>query len=255
VDGLIAVTLLTISAGLTLLAPGGVDRPTWLLLSTVAFLGAAKIVMLGTRTAARLRWAIVLPLAAGSAASHTPLAHGAQWLVRNGSALLAQPFTSGPLTVRYGGQLMVVPDGVLPGVALAGAVLTLFLAGLGCFGLTRRLVVELVPGVLAVASAGVLSVVAMLAAGRAFGPAMVQIAWLPMVSGVVLAATVAIVVWGWSRATAAPEPAPHHHLPRWRFAAAVLAAVAVALGAHALPALAVAGPVPVVAPLNEGSHR
>jgi hypothetical protein len=161
--------------------------------------------------------------------------------------LLAEPFT--------GSRPLGVPDDALPGVALAGAVLSLFLAGLGCFGFGRRLVVELVPALLAVGSAAVLSVVAALATGRAFGPEALRIAALPVVSAVVLAATVAVVVWGWSRATAAPEPAPHHHLPRWRLAAAALAAAAVALGAHALPALATAAPASVVAPLQEGTDR
>ncbi|WP_432824896.1 glycosyltransferase [Dactylosporangium sp. CA-092794] len=122
VDGLIATALLLAAGTLTALAPPGGATSGWTLLGFVSFLAAATVLLLGTRTAARLRWALVLPLLAIDGATPDPVADALRGL---------------------GGAPAWI------------ALLCLLLAALSCFGPTRR-------GALGVATAlPVLTVVAL----------------------------------------------------------------------------------------------
>ncbi|HTJ36342.1 MAG TPA: glycosyltransferase family 2 protein [Dactylosporangium sp.] len=123
VDGLIATALLLTAGALTALAPPGDASSTWALLAVVSYLAAATVLLLGTRTAARLRWALVLPLLAIDEAAP---ASAAEALHRLGGA----PFST--------------------------ALLCLMLAALSCYGLTRRFVIGIgisLPALVAVALA------------------------------------------------------------------------------------------------------
>jgi hypothetical protein len=142
VDGLIATVLLLTACTLTALAPAqaGVDRgwaglrgaaahssfglATWVLLAMVSYLAGATVLLLGTRTAARLRWALVLPLVAVDEASPTELAR-----------------TLGPVG----------------GAPALNALLCLLLAGLSCYGLNLRLLVRVAIAFPAVALVGYLA--------------------------------------------------------------------------------------------------
>ncbi|GAA2588938.1 hypothetical protein GCM10010435_79290 [Winogradskya consettensis] len=80
VDGLLSVGCLVSASALLLLAPAP-DRLTWLLPASLFYLAGAAILLLGTRTAARLRWALLLPLVSiadlGLAANDAPAVLGA----------------------------------------------------------------------------------------------------------------------------------------------------------------------------------
>jgi putative flippase GtrA len=107
VDALIAATLLLTAVTLTALAPPGDATSTWTLLAVVSYLAAATVLLLGTRTAARLRWALVLPLLAIDEATPAPAAAAVH---------------------------------LLGGAPFYTALLCLMLAALSRYGLTRRFV-------------------------------------------------------------------------------------------------------------------
>jgi putative flippase GtrA len=247
VDGLIGTALLTVAVTLTVLAPGGAtQRSTWLLLAAVGYLGAAATMLLGTRTAARLRWALVLPLVAMDSATRTPLEALADRVVRTGAGLLAGPLTTGldpvVLSVRHAGAVLVLPGSAVPGVALSGGLLCLLIAGLCCFGLRRQLVGRLGLAALAMTTVAVLVVVAALLTGRLFGAGALRVAAVPAIGDVLLAGTVAVLVWRWSRATAELEPASRHYVPPWRLVTVILIGVAALLGVATWAALSPAAP-------------
>jgi putative flippase GtrA len=80
VDGLIAATLLLTAGTLAALAPDRNGTSTWVLLAMVSFLAGATVLLLGTRTAARLRWTLVLPLVAVDEATAPAAAEALQRL-------------------------------------------------------------------------------------------------------------------------------------------------------------------------------
>lgn len=258
VDALIAAVLLACAGALTAVAQD--RRPAssgFLLLATVAYLAAATTLLLGTRTAARLRWALVLPLLAADGVLPSGLRGALDRIVRAGAALLTQPHDGGldttSLTLWHGGRLLALPGSALPGAALAGALACVFLAGLSCFGATTRLVIGFTRAALGLTAVAILSVVGAMLAGRLFGPDILRIALLPAIADLALASTVAVIVWRWSRTVFVPRVLPHHHLPhhhlpRGRLAVAVLTLAAVVLGLRVAPDLSMVRPhVPFVA--------
>ncbi|GAA2619915.1 hypothetical protein GCM10010399_58770 [Dactylosporangium fulvum] len=244
VDGLIAAGLLGTAGALTVFAPDGVATSGWLLLAAVAFLGGATVLLLGTRAAARLRWALVLPLVA-VVASAPALRHVGVSAVMNGAAFVSAPFTDrvgpGGLAVRYAGQHLVLTESAVPAAALPGALLSVLLAGLSCFGATRRLLAKVLIASAAVVATAVLGLVCVLLAGRWFGPGAFRVATVTVALDLVLAAAIAAFAWRWSRAVAAPRTGERHYVPRARLAVAALTLVAAGLGGSAL--------VPVTAPV------
>jgi putative flippase GtrA len=147
VDGLIATALLLTAGTLTALAPAGDPTSTWSMLAMVSYLAAATVLLLGTRTAARLRWALMLPLLAVDEA--TP-------------AQAVDALRS------------------LGGAPCYTALVCLMLAALSCSGLTRRFAVSIaisVPTVVAVALATRLLGGTPLAFDVALGLAVAAFAW------------------------------------------------------------------------------
>ncbi|WP_432993157.1 glycosyltransferase [Dactylosporangium sp. CA-233914] len=241
VDGLIATGLLVSAAALTGLAPDGATAPTWLLLAAVAYLAAAVVLLLGTRAAFRLRSALLLPLVA--AGTPTPaMQHAGHWVLVNGAALVSAPFADrldeASLSVRYAGQQLVLPASATPAVALLSAVLSLLLAGLCCFGMTRRLLTRALVAVAAVIATAIIGLACALLVGRLFGPDAFRAVTVTGALDAVLAATIAVFVWRWSRTVATPQAGKRHYVPRGRLAVAALALIAVGLGGFTLPASA-----------------
>ena len=238
VDGLLATGFLGSATVLLLLMPESAPI-SWLVPAALAYLAGAAVLLVGTRTAARMRWALLLPVVAlVSLPPAAAAANGAlRWLV----ALLGQP--AGPtadsrgLSTSYGGTELVLPEGRMPGPALLGAALCLVVCA---FVLARPWRAVLGVAVLFAVSAA--SVLATLLIGRLFGPEAFRIAALPVVADLLLASAVAVLVsrWAGRPATDEPEPAPvpaRLHLPRARFALAMLVVVAALLGLYGLPAL------------------
>jgi hypothetical protein len=250
VDALIAGMLLVAAVVLTAVAP---DRPSssFLLAVSVAFLAAATTLLLGTRTATRLRWALLLPMVAAGLATPTPLDRAGIRLVDSGAALLSLPFGgrlgSASLTVRHANEVLVVTAGPVAGTALVGTLMCLFVAGLCCFGPRPALLLRVAPAAATATVVAILSVVVAMLAGHLLGPEAFRVAQLPAVADLALATTVVIVVWRWSRRVRSSEPVKGHYLPRTRLAVVALVVVAVALGVQALPHLAVVVPRPTVA--------
>nr|BFE58879.1 hypothetical protein GCM10020063_034050 [Dactylosporangium thailandense] len=208
VDGLIATVLLVAAvtlAGLTPAKPGvgalelgleasaeksSIGLATWATLAMVCYLAGATVLLLGTRTAARLRWALVLPLLAANEAAPAGLAR------------------------------LLGPVGGAPALS---AVLCLMLAGLSCYGLSRRLLVRAPIAVAAVALVGAL---AGLLDRRP-----------PATSDLALTLTVAGFTFAWLRDVAMPRADGVHYVPRGRLALAALTVVALALGFPGSPLL------------------
>ncbi|MEV6923360.1 polyprenol monophosphomannose synthase [Dactylosporangium sp. NPDC051485] len=238
VDGLLATFLLMMAAVLTVIAPDDASSSAFALLATAAYLAGATVLLLGTRAAARLRWALVLPLVALDVPMPA-VQHAGDRLIRGGAALISAPFAgrldATSLFVRHAGQTLVLPESAVPATALPGAVLCLALAGLCCFGATRRLLARVLVASGVVTAVAVLGLAGTLLAGRLLGPGAFRVAVVPGVLDVVLAVTIAIFVWRWSRAVAPPPPTERRYVPRGRRAALALVVMAAALGGPALP--------------------
>lgn len=257
VDVLIAAVLLVCAGALTAIAQD--RRPAssaFLLLATIAYLAAATTLLLGTRTAARLRWALILPLLAADGVVPSGLQGAVGRIVRGGAALVTQPHDLGldttSLTLWHDGRLLALPGSAVPGAALAGALACVFLAGLSCFGLTARLLIRVAWASMVLTAVAIFSVVGAMVAGRLFGPEILRVALLPAIADLALAATVAVTAWHWSRGVFVPRALPRHHLPRGRLAVVVLALAAVALGLRVSPELSMVRPhVPFVALVDD----
>jgi putative flippase GtrA len=237
VDGLIAAGLLGTAAALTMLAPDGATPRAWLLLAAVAYLAGATVLLLGTRAAARLRWALILPLVAVVTPT-AALRDVGGWMVVNGAALLSAPFAdrldAGALSVRHGGQPLVLVEAAAPAAALLGALLSVLLAGLCCFGATLRFLTRALVAWAAVLAAAVIGLICALLAGRLFGPDAFRAVTAPGALDLMPAVTIAIFAWRWSRTVAAPRADRRRYVPRGRLAAVALALGAAGLGGSAL---------------------
>ncbi|WP_238008493.1 glycosyltransferase [Dactylosporangium sp. AC04546] len=237
VDGLIAAGLLGTAAALTVIGRDHAAPSAWQLLGAIAFLAGATVLLLGTRTAARLRWVLALPLVASL--TPTPaMRDTGEWVLVNGAAVVSAPFAdrldTGALWVRYGGQPLVLSEAATPATVLPGALLSVLLAALCCSGATRRLLTRTLVAWAVVIATAVLGLVCALLVGRLFGPAAFRAATATGAPDVLLAATIAIFAWRWSRPATAPPAGGRHYLPRGRLAAAALALVAAGLGGSAL---------------------
>ncbi|GIE75674.1 hypothetical protein Aph02nite_16240 [Actinoplanes philippinensis] len=227
VDGLLATVFLTAGVTLLLLMPAD----AWLVPAALSFLAGAAILLVGTRTVARLRWALLLPLlaiAGVAPAVGAPVDAGIRAVV----TLLGRPAgptsSGGGLVTEYHGQELLLPAQQLPGLALAGAVVCLLISAFVLSGATRQALTRGVVGSLTVTAVTVGAVLVVLLTGRLFGPAAFDVARLPVLTDAVLAITVAVVVTRWSPAPA-PVTAVRQYLPRGRFALAALVAMAVIL--------------------------
>ncbi|MEU8659033.1 glycosyltransferase [Actinoplanes philippinensis] len=232
VDGLLATVFLTAGATLLLLMPADV----WLVPAALSFLAGAAILLVGTRTVARLRWALLLPLlaiAGVAPAVGPPVDAGIRAVV----TLLGRPAgptsSGGGLVTTHQGTShqvaeLLLPAQQLPGLALAGGIASLLISAVVLFGPTGRALARGAVASLALAAVTVGSVLTVLLTGRLFGPAVFDVARLPVFTDAVLALTVAIVVTRWSPAPA-PVTAVRQYLPRGRFALAALVAMAVVL--------------------------
>jgi putative flippase GtrA len=242
-DLLIAGFLLAATVGLVAVAPRGTVSGS-LLLASVCFLGAGVVLLLGTRTAGRLRWAMVLPVVAIDAATPAPLEHAATWVLRQGVAAVSLPFSDeldgSRLAVRYDGRSLAVPDAAMSPVPLMVAALCLILAGLSFLPL-RRLVV-----ILRVTAAAVGALVLAMAAGRLFGPQAMRVALTPLVMQAAVAVTVVAIVWRWSSVRVLPRVNGRYYMPRGRIAAVVLLVAAILLGLASPAALTGSYPAPRV---------
>ncbi|HEX5594514.1 MAG TPA: glycosyltransferase family 2 protein [Micromonosporaceae bacterium] len=256
VDLLIAAVLLVSAGAMTTMEPDLRQVSSgWLLLATVAYLAAAAVLLLGTRTAARLRWVLILPLVSADGVLPSGVSEAAGRLVRAGVGLLSQPSDAGlhaaSLALWHRGQLLILPEAAVPGGAVTGALACLFLAALACFGLNIRLLVRFASAAAVLVGAAILCGVAAVLVGRLFGTESLRVALLPAFFDVVLAATVAMVAWRWSREVIIPRAQPRHYLPRGRLALVALALAAVPLGLRALPGLSMVRPhIPFVAEFN-----
>jgi hypothetical protein len=249
VDILVAGGLLVAAIVLTTIAPGARPSLSYLLAISIAFLGAATTLLLGTRTATRLRWALLLPAVAAVPLTSAPLGRAGVRLVDAGAALFGVPpserLTSVSLTVRHGGQVLVLATG--PGTALVGTIVCLIVAGLCCFGPRPAQLIRLLLAAVGAAAVASLTIAATVLAGGFLGPEAFRIAQLPAVADLALATTAAVVVRRWSRQGGARQPVKRHYVPRTRLAIVALVAVAASLGVPALPKLAMVVPRPTVA--------
>lgn len=227
VDGLLATVFLTAGATLLLLMPAG----GWLLPAALSFLAGAAILLVGTRTVARLRWALLLPLVAVAVAVPA-LRESVDAGIRAVVTLLGRPAgptsSGGGLVTAHQGTDLLLPAQQLPGLALAGGVACLLIVAAVRFGPTGRALARGAVASLVLAAVTVGTVLAVMLTGRLFGPAAFEVARLPVVTDAVLALTVAVVVTRWSPRSA-PAGAVRQYLPRGRFALAALLAMAVVL--------------------------
>ncbi|MEV0898505.1 glycosyltransferase family 2 protein [Actinoplanes sp. NPDC049802] len=232
VDGLLAAVLLTVSGTLLALKPS----PGWLVPAALAFLGGAAILLAGTRTVARLRWALLLPLLAIGGVSPAVVDSGLREVV----TLLGRPAgptsSDGGLVTDYRGTELLLPASQLPGLALAGGAACLVISALVIFGRRWRALSRAATAVAVLAAATVGAVLVVLLVGRLFGPGAFRIAALPVFTDLLLAGVVAVTVARWSPDRApVPARAGRQHLPRGRFVLVALLAVAVLLSAQTLP--------------------
>jgi putative flippase GtrA len=249
VDVLIAAMLLGVAVVLTAMTPdSGPTASALLLAAGVAYLAAATTLLLGTRTAARLRWVLPLPMVAAAAVTPDLLDRLGARVVRDGAALLGAPFGArlddGSLTVRHSGDVLVLADSAVPGIALAATLMCLCLAGLCCFGPSPALLLRVAPAAAVVTVVAILSVAAATLVGRLFGADAFRLAQVPAVVDMALAASVTVLVWRWSRSVQAPQPIRRHHVPRAQVAVVALVLVAAMLGVRTLPDLTVLAPRP-----------
>jgi putative flippase GtrA len=227
VDGLLAGTFLTAGATLVLLMPSD----GWLVPAALSFLAGAAILLVGTRTVARLRWALLLPLLAVAGVAPA-VRESVDAGIRAVVTLLGRPAgptsSGGGLVTTHQGAELLLPAQQLPGLALAGGVACLLISAVILFGPTGRALVKGAVASLALAAVTVGAVLAVLLTGRLSGPQAFEVASLPVFTDAVLALTVAVVVTRWSPAPA-PVTAVRQYLPRGRFALAALVAMAVVL--------------------------
>jgi putative flippase GtrA len=232
VDGLLATAFLVAAGTLLVLRPA----PVWLVPAALAFLAGSAILLAGTRTVARLRWALLLPLVA--AAGVTPAIRDvADGGLRAAVTLLGRP--SGPassgdgLVIVHRGAELLLPAHQLSGTALAGGAACLVISALVLFGPRPRAVGRAAVASVVLAGAAVGATLLVLLLGRIFGPETFRIASLPVFTDSLLALVVAIIVSRWSPA-GTPEQAPavpvRQYLPRGRFALAGLVTVAAGFG-------------------------
>ena len=244
-DLLLAGFLLAVTGGLVVLATDrGASTP--MLLAAVSFLGAGVVLLLGTRTAARLRWAaLVLPVAAVDAATPRSLDDAMAWVVGQAAAVLSLPFSDelegSRLAVGYRDQTLVLSNEAIAAVPLTVALCCLVLAGLSTMPV-RRLLRRLPLALLGVTAAAVTPLCLAMAAGAALGPTAMHIALLPLVLQTPVAITVVAIVWRWSSAVVLPRVNGAYHMPRGRVAAAVLVVLAVVLGLVSPPVPPAVGP-------------
>ncbi|GAA4942896.1 glycosyltransferase family 2 protein [Actinoplanes utahensis] len=233
VDGLLAAGFLTAAGTLLLLMPD----PAWLVPAALAFLAGAAILLAGTRTVARLRWALLLPLM--TVAGITPAVRNVvDDGLRTAVTLLGRPAgprsaDAGLVTAHHGADLLL-PAHQLPGPALAGGVACLAISALVLFGPTMRALARTAVAAVTLAAVTVGAVLLVLLAGRLLGPEAFQVARLPVFMDLLLALVVVLFVARWSPA---PEPAGpvRPHLPRGRFALVALVALAIVFGLQTLP--------------------
>ncbi|MEU4563375.1 glycosyltransferase [Actinoplanes sp. NPDC023936] len=217
-DGLIATACLVTAAALLVL----VDATG---VAALFYLGGAAVLLLGTRTAARLRWALLLlPVAALSSPAVRDPADAA---LRSVVELLGRPAgpVGGPDGLVVDG--LVLPDQQLPGLAMIGAILCLAISAAVLSGFGRVTLVRTVTGTLTVIAVTVAAVLVVLLIGRILGADAFRVAQSPAVIDLVLAATVGIFVTRWSGVV---SPQLRIYLPRARFALLTLTAVAAVLG-------------------------
>jgi putative flippase GtrA len=232
VDGLLATAFLTAAGTLLVLRPA----PVWLVPAALAFLAGSAILLVGTRTVARLRWALLLPLV--TVAGVTPPVRDA---VDSGLGaavtLLGRP--SGPtssddgLAVVHRGAELLLPAHQLPGPALAGGVACLAISALVLFGPRPRAVGRAAVASVVLAAVTVGAMLLVLLIGRLLGPEAFRIAGLPVFTDVLLALVVVTFVARWSPARAAarvPAAPVRQYLPRGRFALAGLVTLAAGFG-------------------------
>jgi putative flippase GtrA len=227
VDGLLATVFLTAGATLLLLMPAD----GWLVPAALSFLAGAAILLVGTRTVARLRWALLLPLLAVAAVAPA-LRESVDAGIRAVVTLLGRPAgptsSGGGLVTAHQGTELLLPAQQLPGLALAGGVACLLISAVVLFGPTIRALARGAVAALALAAVTVGAVLTVLLIGRLSGPQAFEVARLPVFTDAVLALTVAVFVTRWSPAPA-PVTAVRQYLPRGRFALAALVAMAVVL--------------------------
>jgi putative flippase GtrA len=194
VDGLLAFGFLGSAAALMLLAPTPTPI-TWLVPAALSYVSAAAVLLLGTRAAARMRFALLPPLL----------------------AMVSTDATAFSTTLRVAGVVATVP-----GLAVAGAVVCLLIAGVAA---SR---VRAVP--LAVVVLAVVTFAAAILTYRFGAP--------PILIDGLLAVVVAGFAARWNRPETLPAlSARKRYLPRGRFAFTTLVAVAVVLGLLAYPHL------------------
>ena len=221
-DALLAAALLAAAAVLVLIAPAP-DVRSFRLAATVAFLAAAATLLLGTRTAVRLRWALLLPLVAMEAVAPAWLEAAAGSLARAAADLGVQWSGSGRATLRAPllADLQWASDA---GVALTGAALCAVIAALTCFGVSAAALTRSAVGILAVTAVSVTVVLGSVLAAASGVDATAGTAQLLV--NLLLASTVGLLAWVWSRRVSRPAAA-RQHLPRGRYAAVGLTVAAV----------------------------
>jgi putative flippase GtrA len=227
-DLLIAGFLLALTGGLVVLAPAErLSIP--LLIAATSFLCAGVVLLLGTRTAARLRWALVLPAVAIAAATPRGLVDVLTWVMQAGVNVVSGPFAastgSGGLAVRHDGQTLAVPVEATSGLALGVALACLVLAGLSTMPV-RYLLARLSVAATGVTAAAIGVIVLAMAAGRLLGPDAMRALLTPVVPQAAVAGVAVTTAWRWARTTT-PSRASVDHLPRGRVAAPAFAGFAV----------------------------
>ena len=237
VDGLLAGAFLTVAGTLLVLMP----EPSWLIPAAVAFLAGSAILLVGTRTVARLRWALLLPLV-----TFTGVTPAIGEVVDDGlrtvvTQLLGRP--SGPassgdggLVTSYQGTELLLPAHQLPGPALAGGVACVVICAMVASGLTGRAVRWAAVASVALAAVTVGAVLSVLLTGRLLGPEAFRVAQLPIFTDALIALVVVFFVSRWSPAsTPVPAGPVRQYLPRGRFALVALVALAVVFSLQTLP--------------------
>ncbi|GLY07390.1 glycosyltransferase family 2 protein [Actinoplanes sp. NBRC 101535] len=231
VDGLLATAFLAVAATLLTLMPAPAPV-TWLVPAACAFLAAATILLLGTRTVARLRWALALPLVAAVPVT----GHAVDAVLRSVAVLLGRP--GGParagddLVTVHHGEVLTLSAGRLPGAALAGALLCLLIGAVVLRVAPRRALTATAVTL----AAGAVAVPVVLLVGQVAGAGAFRVAQLPVFTDVLLAGTVAAFTARWSRNRPIPAPTPRPYLPRGRFALLTLVAAAALLGLRGITA-------------------
>ena len=216
-DVLLAGGLLVAAGVLMLLAPAR-ELPSFRLVATVAFLGAAAVMLLGTRTAVRARGALLLPLVALDAVTPTWLEEAAVTVTHNAASLGAQ---------LVGGTRPDLEWVSGAGISLAGAALCAGIAALTCYRVSWTGFRHMVAGVVLVTA---VAVVVVLCSELVTGVGAVEAGGgTRLVDDVLLAPTVALLAWRWSRRVSKPI-AVHQHLPRGRYAIVGLMVAALVFG-------------------------